>query len=313
MNTLYRSLGISKQAFHQKMHRHNHHQEESLQLLLIIYQLREDHPTMGCRDMYYKLQPRQMGRDAFEQFCKEEQLGIERKKNYRRTTDSTGVIRFDNLIKNLVLHTINQVWQSDITYYELNNRFYYLTFILDAYSRRIVGHATSQRLTTECTTLPALQQAIHTRKNMDLSGLIFHSDGGGQYYDQEFLHLTVRHNILNSMCQYPWENGKAERVNGIIKSNYLQHRKIHTLEQLQKEVDRSVQLYNEDKPHIALQRKTPVKFETDYICNRQKADGEKSATEYKLHPKGNNSPSGCRQKASGLNIAQEYKNPMSEQ
>lgn len=306
MNTLYDILGISKQYFHQKMNRYNTRKSEAHQLLLIIYQLREDHPTMGCRDMYYKLKPEHMGRDAFEQFCKEEKLSVARPKNYRKTTDSSGVIRFDNLLEKTKVTKLNQVWQSDITYYELNNRFYFITFILDSFSRRIVGHTISRRLTTECTTLPALHKAIHTRKNVNLSGLIFHSDGGGQYYDQGFLQLTGKHNMINSMCEYPWENGKAERVNGVIKNNYLKHRKIQTLEQLEKEVDRSVQLYNAEKPHIELQRKSPIEYEEDYICNRQKTDGEKSTTEYNLHPKGLNSPPGCRQKTSGLNITQEY-------
>ena len=68
------------------------------------------------------------------------------------------------------------------------------------------------------------------------------------------------------MCQYPWENGKAERINGVIKNNYLIHRNINSYEQLQIEVDRSVLLYNSEKPHIKLQRKSPNQFEKEYLC-----------------------------------------------
>ena len=68
------------------------------------------------------------------------------------------------------------------------------------------------------------------------------------------------------MCQYPWENGKAERINGVIKNNYLIHRIIHSFEQLQTEVDRSVLLYNTEKPHSKLQRKSPNQFEKEYLC-----------------------------------------------
>ena len=63
------------------------------------------------------------------------------------------------------------------------------------------------------------------------------------------------------MCEFAWENGKAERINGVIKNNYLKHRRIRNLNELIKEVDRSVKLYNFDKPHIGLQRLTPIKFE----------------------------------------------------
>lgn len=261
MNSLYRSIGISKQAFHQQLSRNSIRDQERANLLTVIYQIREDHPTMGCRDMYYKLQVEHLGRDAFESFCKREGLMVERLKNWRRTTDSSGVIRFDNLLEDLQINRVNQVWQSDITYFEVQGKFYYITFIIDAYSRRIVGHSTSRRLFTDQTTLPALQMALKLRMGLNLSGLIFHSDGGGQYYEKGFLKLTGNHNIINSMCEYAWENGKAERINGVIKNNYLIHRNIKSFEDLQKEVDRSVQLYNQEKPHIGLQRMTPVHFE----------------------------------------------------
>jgi transposase InsO family protein len=263
------------------MERLSRQRQEELHLLLLIQDIREDHPTMGIRDMYYKLGPMSMGRDRFEYFCKAESLLVTRPKNYRRTTDSYGVVRFNNLLENLEINKINQVWQSDITYFDLAGKFYYITFIIDGFSRRIIGHSTSRRLFTEDTTLPALQMAIKLRKQQKLSirGVIFHSDGGGQYYDRNFLLLTNKCGIQNSMCKYAWENGKAERINGVIKNNYLKHRTIKNIEQLVIEVDRSVLLYNKEKPHIALQRTTPESFEKYYLCNGQQSDGEKSATE----------------------------------
>ena len=245
--------------------RFNVMQEERHQLLLLVQDIRQDHPTMGVRDIYYKLNPAHIGRDAFERLCRNWDLMIKKERNYSRTTDSSGVVRFDNLIENLTLTHIDQVWQSDITYYLLHGKFYYLTFILDAFSRRILGCRASKRLYTEDTTLPALQQAIAARKNTILKGLIFHSDGGGQYYDDKFLQLTKKYAMKNSMCEYAWENGKAERINGVIKNNYLKYRKINSYADLIKELDRSVQLYNKEKPHIALQRKSPVTFENEIL------------------------------------------------
>jgi len=261
MKSLYTSIGITKQAFHQQLNRDCLKEQERANLLPIVNQIRQDHPTMGCRDMYYKLGVAHMGRDAFERFCKDEGLMVERFRNWRRTTDSSGVVRFDNLLPGLEIRHVNQVWQSDITYFDVQGKFYYITFIIDAYSRRIVGHSTSRRLLTSQTTLPALRMALKLREGLDLTGLIIHSDGGGQYYEKDFLQLTGKYNLVNSMCEYAWENGKAERINGVIKNNYLIHRSIKTFEDLQKEVDRSVQLYNFEKPHIGLQRKTPVNFE----------------------------------------------------
>lgn len=310
MNQLYKSIGVSKQAFHQKMDRLQLMHSEQQQLLVLVHQIREDHPTMGARDMYFKLMPESMGRDAFEDFCKSENLMSKKTKNWYRTTDSTGVVRFDNLLLDLIIDHINQVWQSDITYYELNGRFYYITFILDTYSRKILGYKLSKRLTTEHTTLPALNMAIIQRMKeaMRLDNLIFHSDGGGQYYDKRFLRLTAKYNIVNSMCEYAWENGKAERLNGVIKNNYLKHRDINSFEDLQKELDRSVSLYNSEKPHIALQRRTPEEFENSYICNGQQTDDEKSTPELKTQPEGYKySPLGCGQQTSESNITLELK------
>ena len=268
LNKLYQSIGLSKQAFHQRMDRYLQERSIEEQILMLVYRVREDHPTMGLRDIYFKIIPIEIGRDRFEILCKQSGLMVERTHNLRRTTDSSGVIRFDNLLIGLVINKPNQVWQSDITYFEFNGRYYYITFIIDAFTRVIVGYAVSQRLKTEQTTLPALQKAIKSRIDLNLSiqALIFHSDGGGQYYDKDFLLLTKKYQIRNSMCQYPWENGKAERINGVIKNNYLIHRIINSFEQLQTEVDRSVLLYNNEKPHCKLQRKSPNQFEKDYLC-----------------------------------------------
>ena len=157
-----------------------------MQLLKVIYEIRSSHPSMGMRDLYYMILPETMGRDRFEQFCRSNNLWSIKPRNYRRTTDSSGVIRFENHLQKMTLTKINQVWQSDITYYELNSRFYYITFIIDGYSRRIIGHHTSNRLLTEETTLAAFRKALQTRSEVDLTGLVFHSDGGGQYYDKAF-------------------------------------------------------------------------------------------------------------------------------
>ena len=254
-------MQTSKQAIHQMLERRMLFHEESNYLLKIVGQIRSDHPTLSCRAMYYKIKPEFIGRDAFERMCIEFGYAIEQKRNLHRTTDSCGVIRFDNLLIDITLSNINQALSSDITYYEINERFYYVTFVMDCYSRRILGHSVSQRLTTEQTTLPALREAIKVRQNSMIAGMIFHSDGGGQYYDKAFLKLTKEWEMRNSMCEYAWENGKAERLNGIIKNNYLKHYRIKSYEQLQKSVDQAVYLYNYERPHKSLNYIAPVEYE----------------------------------------------------
>lgn len=276
MNEVFRYTGYSKQSFHQKMDRQLRECEQELLLLPIIRELREEHPGMAARELYRILQPETMGRDKFESFCFEHGLKLERPKAFKRTTDSRGVIRFPNLLAGRELTGINQGWSSDITYYEIDNTVYYITFILDLYSRKIVGYSVSKRLLTEQTTIPAIQMAIQDRK--PAAGLIFHSDAGGQYYCKEFLAITKEANIHNSMCDSVYENSHAERINRTIKEQYLYGYKPNSFEDLVTKTKRAVDNYNYVKPHSSLKKKSPAAFEfslpavgssltTDNFCN----------------------------------------------
>ena len=252
-------MGISKQAFHQGADRHLRMLEEQEQLAGVIAEIRRDHPQMSARIMYSLIRPLSMGRDRFEQFCFSRGLKIEQKRAYHRTTDSRGVTRFDNLLTGFKLTGVNQVWVSDITYYELGGVFYYLTFIMDLYSRRIVGYAVSDNLMTENTTLPALRMAIAGRH--PAPGLIFHSDGGGQYYCKEFLKLTKAHHMKNSMSANVYENPNAERVNGTIKNRYVKYYGPQNFLELKQMTKKAVDMYNIYKPHEALNSLSPDAFE----------------------------------------------------
>jgi putative transposase len=263
MNRLYALAGISKQAFHQKLDREINRKEEQMQLLPIISQIREDHPRLSCREMYFMLNPRYMGRDRFEAFCYTHGYKIEIHKNKYRTTDSLGVIRFPNLLLQTgELTGTNQIWVSDITYFQIQNDVYYLTFITDLYSRRIVGYTASTTLRTEDTTLKALRSALKLRGISKGSNLIIHSDGGGQYYCKDFLRLTRSYGIRNSMGKSAYENPHAERVNGTIKNDYLVHYQPQNFQELQRLLTKAVHLYNTQRPHSSLTRLSPDVFET---------------------------------------------------
>jgi putative transposase len=259
MNQVYRAMEISKQGFHQHLDRHLRMLEEQEQFVPVIAEIRRDHPQMSARIMYRMIKPTCLGRDRFEQFCFSRGFKIEQKRAYHRTTDSRGVTRFDNLLTDFKLTGVNQVWVSDITYYELGGTFFYLTFIMDLYSRRIVGYAVSDNLMTECTTLPALRMAITERQ--PTPGLIFHSDGGGQYYCKEFLKLTRFAKMKNSMCTNVYENPNAERVNGTIKNSYLKHYGPQNFLELKQMTKKAVDMYNNYRPHKALNSLCPDAFE----------------------------------------------------
>ncbi|MCF8297645.1 MAG: IS3 family transposase [Saprospiraceae bacterium] len=261
MNTIYSTVGISKQSFHQWLNRSMVVMEEQQNLLPILSQLRQDHPVMSCRQMYLMLKPETMGRDKFEEFCHSYGYKVEPKKARYKTTDSRGIIYFPNLLLTLVeLSGINQLWVSDITYFETSNQVYYLTFITDIYNREIVGYSVSKSLRTEHTTLPALRMAISKTNLKKESGLIFHSDGGGQYYCKIFVALTKSFGIRNSMGKTAYQNPHAERINGTIKNNYLVHYQPSNYNELKKMLIKAVNMYNLHKPHQSLNGYTPQAF-----------------------------------------------------
>lgn len=234
-------------------------QEQNLLLLPIIAELRREHPGVAARQLYLILQPENIGRDKFENLCFDHGFKLERPRAYRRTTDSTGVIRFPNLILGIEFNGLNQAWVSDITYYQIEDRFYYLTFIMDIFSRKIVGYSVSKRLLTIHTTIPALRMALQERKPS--AGLIFHSDGGGQYYCKLFLKITADHEIQNSMCDVVYENPHAERINGTIKNQYLKGYNPRHYYSLKEFTKRAVNNYNQVKPHASLKKLPPAAFE----------------------------------------------------
>lgn len=261
LNRMYNALDTTRQAFHSKLNHFMRKQEELEQLSLIMDQFRSDHPGMSLRDAYYVIKPTCIGRDKFESYFQQHGYGVGRKASFIRTTNSHGVIRFPNLISGIKLTGVNQVWVSDITYYLMGESFYYLTFITDLFSRRILGYIASKTLLTEYTTIPAIQMALKERGKTKIPGLIIHSDGGGQYYSKAFGKITKAAGMKNSMGKSVYENPHAERINGIIKNNYLKYYNPGSYSELVKKLKKAVKMYNEQKPHAALKRLSPVEYE----------------------------------------------------
>ena len=255
LNKLYRNLNISKQSVHEWLDRQFLQQDEWEQLIPLIITIREEHPGMGAKMLYHMIKPMNFGRDRFIELCMNRGFRLNFKPSGMRTTNSFGVVKFPNLIKGLNITRINQVWVSDITYYQIGERFYYITFIMDMKSRFIVGHWVSASLRTIDSTLPALKRALSKCELIYI--LIFHSDGGGQYYCKEFLNLTKHYKIRNSMTEDVGENNHAERINGTIKNQYLSLYKPTNFKELVIQTERAVRNYNYHRPHQNLNLSTP--------------------------------------------------------
>jgi transposase InsO family protein len=276
MKDLISAFGMSKQNFYQRLAKLDHRSEEEEMLLYMVQKVRNNHPRMSARTMYKMILPETIGRDKFERLCMENGLRVKKQKNYRVTTNSKGVIRFPNLIQDIEVTGVNQVFVSDITYYEMNGRFEYITLIMDLYNREVVGSSVSQNLRTENTTIPAIRQLIRTRGSQNLENAIFHSDGGGQYYCKEFIKITKKLKMRNSMTQEKvYENAHSERLNGTIKNDYLYPFHPNNRQALKKGLKKAIWMYNNEKPHSSLNNLTPVQYR-----NKNAVDNENISSRY---------------------------------
>jgi len=260
MSWLYQQVGISRQAHFKAQALLNQKIVACQALINEVRHIRLEHPRMGIRKIYHLLKPPQVGRDYFEKIMRQAGLQLNKVKNYRRTTYSQRYEVYDNLVSGLTLHKPNQLWVSDITYYQVQQQFYYLTFITDVYTRKIVGWAASTRLFAEAN-LEALKRAFRQSKQ-PTHGLIHHSDRGIQYTSNAYTKLLRDQGCRISMGNKAWENAHAERINGIIKNEYLQSPPENNIKKVTEKVRKAVKLYNHQRPHWNLpEHMNPGSFE----------------------------------------------------
>lgn len=258
LNELYRVVGVSKQSVQQAQKRQEAFDKELTELFILADLLKEEHPGCGVEKMYYTLQPKFMGRDKFCEIFIEHGYGVSKIKNYQRTTYS-GVNRFPNLIEGMSVRRPFQVIQSDITYFHLNDNHYYLAFIIDVYSRLVVGYSVNDNMRVEGN-VEALKKAIQSMEYQPW-GLIHHSDRGSQYGSNEYTNLLQKNSIHISMGNVAWDNAFAERINGIIKNEYLKRWYIKDFKDLKRSTRKAVEHYNTKRLHRAFKMKySPLEF-----------------------------------------------------
>lgn len=166
--------------------------------------------------------------------------------------------KYPNLIKDIELTGPEQLWVSDITYIRTLQGFSYLSLITDAYSRKIVGHALSSTL--EATgPLEALEMALAERKGASPERLIHHSDRGVQYCCWDYVQILQKSFISISMTQSgsPYDNALAERVNGILKTDFFPQKMYTHHNEAKSAIDKIIAIYNCVRPHTSIDYLTP--------------------------------------------------------
>jgi transposase InsO family protein len=232
-------------------------------LLQLVDKERKLMPRIGGRKLLLHIQPHlpaelYLGRDSFFEFLREQGLLI-RKRRYRaRTTYSNHWLhKYPNLIKEFEPEKAHQLWVSDITYIETKEGFGYLNLITDAYSRKIIGWDLGATLEAKHT-IKALQMAINQMPR-GLKGVIHHSDRGVQYCCSDYVKVLDKNHFQISMTENsdPRENAIAERVNGILKDEWLNQMKLTSLRHATNQLEQIIMIYNQNRLHGSLDMKTP--------------------------------------------------------
>jgi len=231
----------------------------------LVVQERQEQPRIGTRKLHALHRATlleagvKVGRDRLFAVLGELELLVPPKRaESPRTTNSYHCLPvFRNRIKDLEVKKPNEVWVVDLTYIRTEMGFLYLALLTDKMSRKIVGYHCGDTLEAEgC--LQALEQAL-----ADLpqgAHPIHHSDRGTQYCCHQYVKRLAESDLKVSMTEtnHCAENALAERVNGILKSEYTLGTTFRCKKSARLAVHQAVHLYNHRRPHTALQMRFPA-------------------------------------------------------
>jgi putative transposase len=175
---------------------------------------------------------------------------------------------FPNKAKGMIIDGPNRLWVSDITCVAILSGFVYITVILDAWSRRVVGYAISRSIDARLT-VAALTAAVTSRKPP--SGCVHHSDRGSQYAAQIYRQALTAHGLVGSMGRRgnPYDNAKAESFMKTLKTEEINGRAFADIRDARCRIDGFIaEVYNKDRLHSALGYQSPLEFETAFAQNK---------------------------------------------
>jgi len=212
---------------------------------------------MGVRKLQYVLSrfhDIDVGRDKLFNLLRDHNLLVKRRRKVRYIPVASNA-RSSNKIKEMTINAPGQVMMSDITYLKSKARDYYLSLVVDAYSRKIIGFNLSDSLAA-LHAISALQQAI---EQSGYKYSIHHSDGGVQYTCREYQKYLAENNISPSMTRpaSPQENPIVERINGILKHEYGLKQTFDNYSEMLAKTELAINIYNNIRPHWALKLNIP--------------------------------------------------------
>lgn len=235
-----------------------------MEILQQVDIIRSAHPGCGLEKLYSTLKPEYMGRDKFCEIFMNLGYRVKKIKNYARTTIPSH-INYPNLIEGMQVLRPFQVLQSDITYFDLDGRFYYIVFIIDVYTKEILGYHLGDNMRAECN-VKALKMTLK-QITVKPRSMIHHSDRGSQYGSKAYTDILKGAGVRISMGEIAQDNAYAERINGTIKNEYLKLWNIKDFKDLKRLVKKAVNHYNKSRKHMSFNNEYSPKEFKNYLLN----------------------------------------------
>ena len=263
---------VSRAAFYKAAKARSRKEINEGLILALVRQEREVNPCAGTKKVLVAIRPElrkagfDIGKNNLNKLLKREGMLIAPRKVFhcRTTKQDPSLVPSPNLVKNMVIDRPDQALCSDITYIYTEEGFIYLSLLMDMFAKDIVGWAMSDTLETESGPLAALKmaaKAVGPGKEV-----VTHSDRGCQYGSHAYRALLDALGWKSSMTEelHCYENGMAERLNGILKGEYFLDRHFKTKAEARKAVEEAIWIYNHRRLHEKLNYKTPAAFRAEW-------------------------------------------------
>ena len=285
---IYQSIGISKQAYSQRLKADLVRDLEKQKVISWVIAYRKKLPKTGTCKLYEHLIPIlkenhiKMGRNALNDLLKNRGMLVKKTKRFHITTDSKHFYyKSPNLLTNIEITHSEQVFVSDITYVKTDEGHAYLALVTDAYSRKIMGWSLENNMKVSMVK-DALAMAD---KNCTFKHeyIIHHSDRGIQYCCPDYTQFAENKGfILSTTQQYdPYENAIAERINGILKYEFGLKNTLKSVELAKKLTAEAIILYNNERMHWSLDFKNPQEVHLAYNLQPNKSYKKEHKNEVK--------------------------------
>lgn len=227
------------------------------EIISAVESIRSHDPGIGAHKLHLMIKevfPESApGRDRFYRLMHDNHLMLKPQRKRHTTNSNHNYRKYKNMIKGFKPTSLNRLWVADITYIDTDEGVLYLHLLTDAFTHEIIGWTLSDSLMSEHT-ISALRMGIDTMGRYGLDELIHHSDRGSQYCCNAYVGLLNSIHATISMTEdyCPTDNAIAERVNGIIKQEWLYRMKRpRDMRDASELIAGIIDFYNNKRPHMS--------------------------------------------------------------